>query len=175
MKLKSGNIELRSFRKTDAKKMLELANNEKISQNLRDGFPYPYALKDAENFIQNCQSQKIKSSFAIFCNGVYVGNIGLAIGQDIYRKSAELGYFIGEPFWNKGIATIAVNLITEYGFKHLDLVRIYSGIFEYNTPSMRVLEKCGFIREAVLRKSVIKKNKIWDEVRYAKINPKYDL
>lgn len=86
-------------------------------------------------------------------------------GQDIYRRSAEIGYFIGEPYWNKGIVTTAVNLITEYGFKQLGIIRIHTGVFEYNTASMRVLEKCGFTKDAVFRKSVFKQNKIWDEVR----------
>lgn len=174
MILKSGNIELRSFKETDAHQMAALANNKNISQNLRDGFPHPYTVKDAESFLQKYMYQNIESVFAIEYNELYVGNIGLVIGQDVYRRSAELGYFIGEPYWNKGITTMAVNLIADYGFNKLDLVRIYSGVFEYNASSQRVLEKCGFNREGILRKAVLKRNKIWDEFRYAKINPKYD-
>jgi RimJ/RimL family protein N-acetyltransferase len=85
--------------------------------------------------------------------------------------SAEIGYFIGEPYWNKGIVTKAVKLITEYGFQHLGIIRIQTGVFEYNTASQRVLEKCGFVKEGVFRKSVIKQGKLWDEVRYAKLKP----
>lgn len=174
MRLESENIVLRNFEKTDANRLASLANNKNISQNLRDGFPHPYTLEDAESFLQKYRYQDIESVFAIEYNGEYVGNIGLVPGQDVYRRSAELGYFIGEPYWNKGITTKAVNLITEYGFNKLDLVRIFAGVFEYNIPSQRVLEKCGFQREGILRKSVVKKNKIWDEYRYAKINPKYN-
>ena len=89
-------------------------------------------------------STKAKTIFAIEYQGEYVGNISLSVGTDIYRKSAEIGYFIGEPFWNKGIMTKAVNLITEYGFEKLSIIRIYTGIFDYNKSSQRVLEKCGF-------------------------------
>jgi len=174
MNLKTRNIELRSFKEADAVQIAALANNKNISQNLRDGFPHPYTLQDAENFLQKYIYQNTVSIFAIEHNGVYVGNIGLVPGQDVYRRSAELGYFIGEPYWNKGIATLAVNLITDYGFNKLGLIRIYSGVFEYNASSQRVLEKCGFKREGISRKAILKKNKIWDEFRYAKINPKYD-
>ena len=174
MELKAGNIKLRPLRLTDAKRLAELANNEKISRNLRDGFPNPYTLADAENFLAKFTNQDPVTYFGIEYNGEHVGNISLVPGQDIYRKSAEIGYFIGEPYWNKGIVTTAVNLITEYGFKHLGIIRIHTGIFEYNTASMRVLEKCGFTKEGVFRKSVFKQNKIWDEVRYSKINPEFE-
>jgi ribosomal-protein-alanine N-acetyltransferase len=174
MELKSGNIKLRALQLTDAKRLAELANNEKISRNLRDGFPNPYTLADAENFLEKFADQDTVTYFGIEYNGEHVGNISLVPGQDIYRKSAEIGYFIGEPYWNKGIVTTAVNLITEYGFKQLGIIRIHTGVFEYNTASMRVLEKCGFTKDGVFRKSVFKQNKIWNEVRYSKINPEFE-
>ena len=150
--------------------MAELSNNEKIARNLRDGFPNPYTLRDAENFIAKFIDLEPVTFFAIEYNGEYAGNISLVPGQDVYRKSAEIGYFLGEPYWNKGIATIAVKLITDYGFNVLGIVRIHTGIFEYNTASMRVLEKCGFEKEGIFKKSIFKHNRLWDEVRYAKIN-----
>jgi [ribosomal protein S5]-alanine N-acetyltransferase len=174
MELRSGNIVLRPLRLADAKRLAELANNEKISRNLRDGFPHPYTEEDAENFLQKFTNQNPVTFFGIDYNNEYVGNIGLVPGQDIYRKSAEIGYFIGEPYWNKGIVTTAVNLITEYGFNHLDIIRIHTGVFEYNEASMHVLEKCGFVKEGVFRNSVFKQNKIWDEVRYAKLKPEFE-
>lgn len=173
MELKSGNIKLRPLLISDAERMVELANKEKISRNLRDGFPNPYTLADAENFLAKFTNQDPVTFFGIEYNGQYVGNISLVAGQDVYRKSAEIGYFIGEPFWNKGIVTAAVNFITEYGFKQLGIVRIHTGVFEYNTASMRFLEKCGYTKDAVFRKSIIKQNKIWDEIRYSKINPEF--
>lgn len=171
MELKSGNIVLRSLRIKDAKRLADLANNEKVSRNLRDGFPNPYTEADAENFLQKFSNQDPVTFFGIDYNGEYVGNISLVPCQDIYRMSAEIGYFIGEPYWNKGIVTTAVNLISEYGFSHLGIVRIQTGIFEYNTASQRVLEKCGFVKEGIFRKSVFKQGKLWDEVRYAKLKP----
>jgi [ribosomal protein S5]-alanine N-acetyltransferase len=174
MELKSGNIVLRPLRISDAGRLAVLANNEKISCNLRDGFPHPYTPADAENFLAKFTNQDPVTFFGIEYNGEHVGNMSLVPGQDVYRKSAEIGYFIGEPYWNKGIVTNAVKLITEYGFNQLDFIRIHTGVFEYNTASMRVLEKCGFIKEGVFRKSIVKKGKIWDEIRYAKIKPGFE-
>lgn len=149
--------------------MAELANNENISRNLRDGFPHPYTLQHAEEFIEKCLSPGPQTIFAIEYKGEYAGNIGLSKGMDVYRKSAEVGYFIGEKYWNKGIATSALNLICDYGFRELDIVRIHAGVFEHNLASQKVLEKCGFVREGVFEKAVFKQEKFWNEVRYAKL------
>ena len=167
--LTDGEVTLRNFRRTDKYRMAEMANNEKVAINLRDAFPHPYAVADAQQFINTFIGQKPLQVFAIEYHGKYVGNIGLHRQDDVYSKSAELGYFIGEPYWGKGITPRAVNLICEYGFRELDVVRIYSGVFEYNIPSQRVLEKCGFEREAVLKSAVCKKGRIFDEIRYAKV------
>jgi ribosomal-protein-alanine N-acetyltransferase len=168
LRLTDGIVTLRNFRLNDKYRMARLANNEKISINLRDAFPHPYAITDAEEFIRSCIADESSVVFAIEYNAQYVGNIGLHRQSDVYRKSAELGYFIGEPYWNKGITTRAVNLICEYGFREMDIIKIYSGVFEYNLPSQRVLEKCGFVKEAVLKAAVFKNDKIYDEIRYAK-------
>jgi RimJ/RimL family protein N-acetyltransferase/2-polyprenyl-3-methyl-5-hydroxy-6-metoxy-1,4-benzoquinol methylase len=169
VRLTDGTVTIRNLRRSDKYRMAELADNEKISINLRDAFPNPYTLTDAEEFINSCIGQKPAQVFAIEYNGKYVGNIGLHKQSDVYSKSAELGYFIGEPYWNKGITTRAVNLICEYGFRELDIVRIFSGIFEYNPASQRVLEKCGFEKEAVCKSAVCKKGKIYNEIRYARV------
>ena len=167
--LTSGEIKLREFKKSDCKRLTELANNENISRNLRDGFPHPYTIEHAEEFIQKFMDQDPVTFFAIEYKGEYVGNISLSKGKDVYRKSAEIGYFIGEEYWNKGIATVAVNLISEYGFKNLDIVRIHTGVYEHNTASQRVLLKCGFVYEGVFKKAVFKQEKFWNEARFAKI------
>jgi RimJ/RimL family protein N-acetyltransferase/2-polyprenyl-3-methyl-5-hydroxy-6-metoxy-1,4-benzoquinol methylase len=168
IRMTDGIVTIRKLRRSDKYRMAELANNEKISVNLRDAFPYPYAIADAETFIAGCISHNPVEVFAIEYHGQYVGNIGLHKQSDVYSKSAELGYFIGEPFWNRGITTRAVKLICDYGFKELDIVRIFSGIFQFNPASQRVLEKCGFEKEAVCKNAVCKKGKIYDEIRYAK-------
>ena len=169
IKLTNQNITLREFNSEDKYRLVELANNPKISINLRDGFPNPYTLADAENFLEKYAKLESSQIFAIEFNGVYVGNIGLHKGTDVYRKSAEIGYFLGEPYWNLGIMTQAINLICDFGFKTMDIVRIHAGIFEFNPASMRVLEKCGFKREAVSEKAIFKKGKFYNEIRYAKI------
>jgi RimJ/RimL family protein N-acetyltransferase len=123
--------------------MAEIANNMKIAVNLRDAFPYPYSLEDARKFINMCLRVKPYQVFAIEFEGEYVGNIGLHKQDDVYRKTAELGYFIGEQYWNRGITTRAVNLICEYGFRELDVIKIFSGVFSFNTASQRVLRNAG--------------------------------
>ena len=165
----NNNIKLREFTPEDKYRLADLANNKKIAINLRDGFPHPYTLKDAENFLNMCSKYDPPQLFAIEYNKLHVGNISLIKGNDVYRKSAEIGYFLGEPYWNKGIMTIAVNLICDYGFQNLDIERIYTGIFDFNPASQRVLEKCGFTKEAVFKKAIYKNGVICDEIRYAKL------
>jgi len=167
--LAADNVTLREFNTDDKYRLAELANNPKISINLRDGFPNPYTVEDAENFLEKFANQESALVLAVEYNGVYVGNIGLHKGMDVYRKSAEIGYFLGEPYWNLGIMTKAVNLICDYGFKTMDIVRIHAGIFEFNPASMRVLEKCGFKREAIREKAVFKHGKVWNEMLYVKL------
>jgi RimJ/RimL family protein N-acetyltransferase len=169
IKLTDENITLREFTSDDKYRLAELANNPKVSVNLRDGFPNPYTLADAENFLEKYAGLDSSFILAIEYNGEYVGNIGLHKGTDVYRKSAEIGYFLGEPYWGKGIMTRAVQLICDYGFANLGIVRIHAGIFSFNPASMRVLEKCGFKREAVFEKAVFKLGKFYDEVRYVKL------
>jgi len=164
-----GDVILRELMDSDLQNLAEYANNEKVSINLRDGFPNPYTIENAKSFKQMVDAQSPKTFFAIEYKGHYVGNISLSVGSDVYRKSAELGYFIGEPFWNKGIVTRAVNLLTDWGFRELDIVRIYTGVFEYNVASQRVLLKCGFTNEAIFIKAICKKNELYNEVRFAKI------
>lgn len=164
-------VQLRPLRYKDANRLAQLANNKKISMNLRDGFPHPYTLADAKKFIEICKSHSPAQVFAIEYNGEYTGNIGLHPGEDVYRRSAEIGYFLGESYWGKGIMTKAVKQMVEYGFSNLNIVRIYTGVFEYNKASQRVLEKCGFKKEAVFEKAIFKNNQLWNEVRYVILKP----
>lgn len=170
MILQTENILLRPYTISDARALVLLANNRKISKNLRDGFPYPYILKDAENFINRCLEKETQSIFAIVYNGALAGSIGLHPQEDVYKRTAELGYFVGEEFWNKGIATKSVALIIEFGFESLHLTRIFAGIFEHNKASMKILEKNNFALECIKRKAVFKNNQILDEHYYAIVN-----
>ncbi len=164
-----GQVVIREIQDADLSLMTLYANNPKVAINLRDAFPSPYTMDDAIGFKKAIDNQNPKTICAIEYKGDYVGNISLSPASDVYRKSAEIGYFIGEPFWGKGIMTRAVNLITEWGFKTFDIIRIYTGIFEYNIASQRVLEKCGYTKEAVFRKSIYKNDNLYDEIRYSKL------
>lgn len=132
--------------------------------------PHPYTLPHADEFIAYCIAQKPPQVLAITADDAIAGCIGLEMQTDVSRWSAELGYWIGEPFWNKGIATEAVKLMLEYTSQNFPmLVRIYAGVFENNTASMRVLEKCGFHLECILRKAVVKNNIISDCYLWVKL------
>lgn len=165
--LVSGDICLREFSPADRRQLAKLANNRKIFDNVRDFFPHPYSEQNAEEFIGVCMNENPQVTFAIRFQNEFAGVIGLVLQSDVYRKSAELGYWLGEPFWNKGIASQAVNLVVSYGFYSLELVRIYTGVFDFNKASQRVLEKCGFTLEGIFKKSIIKNGQIGDECRYA--------
>jgi len=163
-------MRLREFRKSDIKLLAGLCNNKKIWDNLRDYIPHPYTEKDAEEFIGFCKNENPQLTFAIEVEGEFAGSIGLVRQKDVYRLSAEIGYWLGEPYWGKGIMTEAVWQLTEYGFSRLGLVRIYTGVFDFNRASQRVLEKAGFKLECISEKALIKNDRICDEYKYALIN-----
>ncbi len=168
---KESTIFLRKLKIKDKQALVKLLNNKKIWNNLRDHLPYPYSERDAESFIESTEKDKHQHVFAIEYNGSFCGVIGLTLQKDVYRRSAEIGYWIGEPFWGKGIATKSIQWITRYGFENLKLLRIYACVFESNPASMKVLEKNGYINEGILKKAVIKNGKIQDEYRYYRLNP----
>ena len=159
---------LRPWRHGDEIALAKHANNRKIWKNVRDHFPSPYTLPDAERWIFHAATNLHDTVFAIVVNGNAVGSIGLIAKEDVYRKSMEIGYWLGEEFWGKGIMSEAIGAITEYGFLKFDVVRIYADVFEWNTASARVLEKNGFVCEARLKKAIIKDGKIGDVLMYAK-------
>ncbi|MEP5612092.1 MAG: GNAT family protein [Cyclobacteriaceae bacterium] len=170
--MEQSTVTLRELKSGDADRMVELANNENVSINLRDQFPHPYTRRDAERFLKLIRVGDQISAFAIESNGTYVGNIGLIRETDVYKNSAELGYFLGEPYWNQGVMTKAIVLALQFGFETLDLNRVHCGVFEFNKASQRVLEKAGFIKEGIFKQAVFKKGQFWDEIRYAKLRPK---
>ena len=165
-------IKIRPLKLSDKTELARLANNKKIWDNLRNYIPFPYKESDADFFINLTTEENPKQTFGIEYGGKLSGVIGLVIQKDVYKKSAEIGYWIGEPFWGNGIATKAVELITEYGFDKLDLNRIYTGVFEYNIASMKVLEKNGFDKEGIFKNAVFKNNKVCNEHRFYKLNKK---
>jgi len=160
-------IKLRRLEHSDKTQMAKLANNKKIWDNVRDAFGHPYSEQNAEDFIKQQSKSHTEQVFAIVRNGELCGLIGLIFQKDVYRKSAEIGYWLGEAFWGQGIATKAVESIVQYAFEDLKLIRIFAGAFEYNVGSMNVLEKNGFQKEGIARMAVFKNGKFWDEHRYA--------
>jgi RimJ/RimL family protein N-acetyltransferase len=157
---------LRPFQWSDLKEMTRLANNPKVATNLTDAFPSPYTLEAAQQFFKRVSSVKITEVLAIEVDGKLVGNIGIHPQDDVNRRNAELGYFIGEEYWGKGIATEAIKLMVQYGFDHFDIHRIFARPFGKNIASQRVLEKAGFTLEARIEGILIKNGKIEDELIY---------
>ncbi len=166
------NCTIREWRSGDAKSLTALLNNKKILDNLRDGLPFPYTERDALKYIDAMLGADKNSvfAFAIECGGEVVGSIGIFRQQNIHSKTAELGYYIGERFWNKGIATATVNQACDFVFKKTDIMRIFAEPFARNLASCRVLEKAGFVYEGTLRANAVKNGVVEDMNMYAKIN-----
>ena len=164
-------VKIRKWKESDAKALARLLNNKKIMDNLRDGLPFPYTEKDALYFINLCLNadKNEQFNFAITYNGEVVGSIGATRQPNIHCKTAELGYYIGEEFWNKGITTEAVRQICNYVFENTDSIRIYAEPFARNTASCKVLEKAGFVCEGTLRSNAVKNGIIEDMKMYSLI------
>lgn len=160
------NFILRRWRPGDEQSLAENANNYKIWKNLKDVFPHPYTITDAYEWV-NIASDSAEN-FAIQVDNKVAGGIGILLKDDIYRKNAEIGYWLGEAYWGNRIVSTAIVDVVNYTFANYDIHRIYAGVFEYNIPSMRVLEKAGFEKEAILKKSLTKEGKLYDEHIYAK-------
>jgi len=145
------------------------ANNRKVSINLRDRFPYPYTVGDARSWLDSVIGHKRETNFAIDVAGEAVGGIGFTVQPDVGHRSAEIGYWLGEEFWGRGITTDALIAVTEYAFSNFDICRLYAHVFEWNGVSARVLEKAGYTFEGRLRKSVTKEGQTIDQLMYAMI------
>lgn len=167
LRLTAGDISLRPLQMSDAKTLALLANDKRIWDNLRDYFPHPYGLPDARSFIKMKNQEDPTHTFSVCYHEEFAGIAGLNTQQDVYRKSKEIGYWLGAPFWGKGIATQAVKLLCAYAFENLDCNRIHTGVFSNNPASMKVLENAGFTKEGVFKDAVWKNNDFWDEHRYA--------
>ncbi len=160
---------IRNWQMEDAPSIAKYANNKKIWLNLRDAFPYPYDLQDAESYISRVIEASPTMVFAIATQSEAIGSIGLMPGKDVHRYTAEMGYWLAEPFWGKGIMTQAVTILTAYGIRDLKLNRVFAEPYTTNPASARVLEKAGFICEGILRSNVFKNGKILDQFLYSYI------
>jgi len=162
---------LRPWRRGDEPSLARHANNRKVWRNLRDAFPHPYTIDDAHAWIASIVDVAPVRNFAIEVGGSAAGGIGVAPFADVHARSAEIGYWLAEEHWGRGIATEAVRAATSYAFGSLGVVRVQAAVFAWNEASMRVLEKCGYAREGVLAKSVFKDGELIDSVLYAILAP----
>lgn len=160
---KNMNVLIRPWKPEDAPKLAAIANNIKLWNMLRDRFPHPYTLTAAEEWIALCNEKTAPEHLCIEANGAVCGGIGFIPGTDVEKRSAEIGYFVGEPFWGKGIATKAVALLLEQLTGQKQFVRIFSIVFSNNPGSMRVLQKNGFSLEQIRKKSVFKNGVVLDD------------
>lgn len=171
MEITTPSALLRDWRATDAASLARHADDPGIAAMMRDAFPSPYTLEDAFRFIAAAICTDTDLMLAIEVNGEAVGGIGIHLLGDVYRRTAEIGYWLAVPSQGRGIATDAVRTLVPVAFRQFDLVRLQAGVFSNNIASMRVLEKCGFVREAVHQNAIWKHGRLLDEVVYVRFGP----
>lgn len=163
------NCKIRKWKLSDAADLARAVSNKNVQDNLRDGLPYPYTERDGAEYIEamlSADENKI-FAFAVTVDDRAIGSISVFRGENIHRRTAELGYYIAEEYWGKGVMTDAVKQICEYVFNNSDIIRIYAEPFADNKASCRVLEKAGFQFEGILKSNAIKNEKIIDMKMYA--------
>jgi len=158
---------VRDWARSDKASLVRNANNRKVWRNLMHRFPHPYSDADADGWFALLEAMAEPTHWAIDVDGAAVGGIGCMLGEGVYKRSAQFGYWLGEAYWRRGIMTAAVKAVVPYAMERFRLVRLESPVFEWNRASMRVLEKCGFRREALLKASVFKDGELIDSVLYA--------
>lgn len=158
---------LRKWAPADLGSLLKYANNFEIAKNLMNRYPYPYTEEDGRRFISFASGEGSSHIFAVEIEGEAAGSIGIHLMDDIFCKNAELGYWLAEPFWGRGIATLAVQQILDYAFESFDIDRVFARPFHTNLASQKVLEKVGFAQEAHFRNTIFKNGNFYDELIYA--------
>jgi [ribosomal protein S5]-alanine N-acetyltransferase len=166
MELVFGEYRIRSYRPEDLERLLQYAGNREVSISLRDRFPHPYTREDGEKWLRLVAEQSPELNFAIASDRGLIGGIGLELRDDVETGSAEVGYWLGTPFWGRGIATAALRAFIPWTFSELDLVRLCAWVFESNPASARVLEKCGFTLEGRFRRAAVKDGRRMDMLVY---------
>lgn len=169
MRVDCGICVVRDWRRDDKESLLRHADNRNVWRNLSHRFPHPYTGADAEAWFAFLDGNDPRTHWAIEVEGAAVGGIGVIIGEGIYAQSGHFGYWLGQSCWGRSIATAAAGVMAEYIFSNFDLVRLEAPVFQWNPASMRVLEKCGFTREGILRKAALKDGQQVDCVLYARV------
>jgi len=173
MVLRGARCSVRKWRAADAESIVRHANNINVARNLRDRFPHPYTRADAKAFLRRIVRDEAAMNFAIEVEGEAVGAIGFTIGADIERFSAEIGYWLGESLWGRGIVTEALVMITDHAFDRFNLLRLFALPFADNPASVRVLEKAGYLKEGCLRASAVKFGQVRDQLLYSRTNDRW--
>lgn len=158
---------IRSWTKSDIPALARHANDRAIWRNLKDRFPNPYTIEDAEWFVSHCLTEDPESTFAISVDEEAIGAIGFEHRGDIWRRSVELGYWIAPAYWGRGIMTGVVRSMTDWAFNAWEINRVWAGVFSWNPASARVLEKAGYVYEGRLKQSAVKDGELVDELIYA--------
>ena len=166
-----GGYCLRGFLYGDAKSIAHHGNNPNIAINMRDSFPNPYTLAHARAWIQHVKEHESKTRFVIAHGQDAVGEIGFVSQLDVHRYSAEIGFWVSEEHWGKGVMSKAVACVSDYAFSSRGVVRLFADVNERNQASGKVLEKCGFALEGVLKKHIYKDGTFYDQFLYAKVKP----
>lgn len=166
---------IRKWELSDAADLAAVISNKKVQDNLRDGLPYPYTQEDGKEYISAMLSAKEDETFAfaIVADGKVIGSIGCFRQGNIHRRTAELGYYIAEEYWGRGIMTEAVMQICQYVFGRSDILRIYAEPFAHNAASCRVLEKAGFQYEGTLRSNAVKNGEVVDMRMYSLLKTEF--
>jgi ribosomal-protein-alanine N-acetyltransferase len=165
--LDCGGCIVRDWSLADKSSLLRLADNRNVWRNLTHRFPHPYTDADADSWLARLAAQPRRTSWTIEVGGQAAGGIGMDPGEGVYARTARFGYWLGEPYWQRGLMTAAVRTTAKFIFANSQIARLEAPVFEWNPASMRVLEKCGFVREGVLRRCVEKDGQIIDVVMYA--------
>ncbi|MEN3338235.1 MAG: [ribosomal protein S5]-alanine N-acetyltransferase [Acidobacteriota bacterium] len=173
MRLEGALCAVRPWRMSDVDAVVRHANNVNVARQLRDRFPHPYSRANAQAFLKAAVSGPDPSNLAIEVDGEAAGAIGYVAGADVERYSAEIGYWLGEAYWGRGIATEALIMVTEHVFTAANVLRLFALPFADNRGSIRVLEKAGFVREAILKSSSVKFGIPRDQALYARVNPNW--
>ena len=171
MKLECDVATVRPWRDGDQASLVRHADNRKVWRNLKDRFPHPYTEADADAWIALARANPQRAGWAIESGGEAAGGVGLVPLEDVHARSAHIGYWLGEPFWGRGIMTRVVRIVSEHAFRELGFARLEAPVFAWNPASMRVLEKCGYTCEGIMRNSVFKDGELIDCMLYAKVAP----
>lgn len=167
MRLDCGLCIVRDWAPSDEASLVHFANNRNVWRNLLHRFPHPFTPQHARTWFALLAAMPQPTHWAIEVDGIACGGIGVDLGEGVFIRSAHFGYWLGEPYWGRGIMTAAAGATADYALERFDLVRLEAPVFAWNPASMRVLEKCGFLREGVLRRSIYKDGQITDQVMYA--------